>query len=237
MGAPKTACWIWLFLQTGDFSRFPAAVLELVGKSQTSKKFIVTAFRQRRAGLSLSIHGEEFQDETVRFHMLPSQSHDGKFDLTIFMGKSSLDSEQLARAAFILLDTTIGEYDMETLIGAVEVCRLPPASDGQLLPLSELPRISWMKVRCFGRSTRPLLLAEFVIITPNTVTMARMNRLFGVTTAGPGVWSALTFRRPSASARRDSGKHRRYRRIQSPCRIRVRFLPLSKASLVSACRS
>ena len=124
----------------GDFSRFPA-VLELVGKSQTSKKFIVTAFRQRRAGLSLSIHGEEFQDETVRFHMLPSQSHDGKFDLTIFMGQSSLDSEQLARAAFILLDTTIGEYDMETLIGAVEVCRSPPASDGQLLPLSELPRI------------------------------------------------------------------------------------------------
>ena len=122
----------------GIFDNFPA-VLSLYRGSPESSRFQFTAFRQRAPHLSLSMFGETFQAETTQFTIKPSEYHEGKFDLTVFMGHFPLDLKQLRHAAFILLDTAIGEYDMETLIGGFEVLEVPPAFETSARPLTELP--------------------------------------------------------------------------------------------------
>jgi hypothetical protein len=122
----------------GILDRFPA-VIALKKAAPESGLFEVTAFRQAREGMALEIHGAQFSAETARFTLEASQGSADKFDIEVFIDAQGLGEDEMTQAAFILLDVTIGEYDMETLIGHIEVLDSAEADDGQTLPLTELP--------------------------------------------------------------------------------------------------
>ena len=140
MGNLKNEKLDFVISADGIFDSFPA-VLSLINTSPESGLFQYTAFRQRTTHVSLSMFGEKFQPETTQFLIEPSENYEGKFDLWVFMEPHSLDIKQLRQAAYILLDSTIGEYDMETLIGGFEVVATPPDIEAIPRPLTELPGI------------------------------------------------------------------------------------------------
>jgi hypothetical protein len=122
----------------GIIERF-SAVIALKKAAPESRLFEFTAFRQPHEGMVLEMHGARFSAETARFALADSPGHKGKFDIDVYIDPQSLDLEQSTQAAFILLDATIGEYDMETLIGHIEVMDIGEAAEGETLPLSSLP--------------------------------------------------------------------------------------------------
>jgi hypothetical protein len=123
----------------GIFERFPA-VITLKKAAPESKLFEVTAFRQAREGLVLEMNGARFSADAARFAPLNPTDGAEKFDIAVFLEHQGLGEEHAAQAAFILLDTTIGEYDMETIIGQVEVFDIAEADEAETMPLRELPK-------------------------------------------------------------------------------------------------
>jgi hypothetical protein len=122
----------------GIIDRFPA-VIALKNAAPESRLFEFTAFRQPHEGMVLEMHGARFSAETARFALTASQGLPDKFDIDVYIDPQSLDEEQATQAAYILLDATIGEYDMETLIGHIEVMEIEEAAESETLPLSSLP--------------------------------------------------------------------------------------------------
>jgi hypothetical protein len=124
----------------GIFDRFPA-VIALKKAAPESKLFEVTAFRQAREGLVLEMNGARFSAGVARFAPLGPDNGGQKLDIAVFLDFQGLGEEHATQAAFILLDTTIGEYDMETLIGRVEVYEAAETEEAESMPLNELPKI------------------------------------------------------------------------------------------------
>jgi hypothetical protein len=122
----------------GIIDRFPA-VIALKKAVPESALFEFTAFRQPHEDMILEMHGARFSAETARFALTESQGHKGKIDIDIYIDPQSLDEEQATQAAFILLDATIGEYDMETVIGHIEVMKIGEADEGETMLLTGLP--------------------------------------------------------------------------------------------------
>lgn len=138
IGKQKNGKLDFVISADGIFESFPA-VLSLVNSAPDSALFQFTAFRQRTTHVSLEMFGEKFNAKTARFAIQPSNYYLGKFDLALYLGEYPLDEKQLWHAAYILLDSTIGEYDMETLIGGFDVLARPPENESATRPLSELP--------------------------------------------------------------------------------------------------
>jgi hypothetical protein len=130
----------------GIFDRFPA-VVALKKAAPESRLFEVTAFRQARQGLVLEMNGARFPAGAARFAPLGSANGGQKFDISVFIDFQGLGEEHATQAAFILLDTTIGEYDMETLIGRVEVLDISEADEAETAPLNELPKVLEARAR------------------------------------------------------------------------------------------
>jgi hypothetical protein len=122
----------------GIIERFPA-VIALKNAAPESRLFEFTAFRQPHEDMILEMHGARFSAETARFALAASQGRPDRFDIDVYIDPQSLDQEQATQAAFILLDATIGEYDMETLIGHIEVMEIEEAAESETLPLTGLP--------------------------------------------------------------------------------------------------
>jgi hypothetical protein len=121
----------------GIIERFPA-VIALKNAAPESRLFEFTAFRQPHEDMVLEMHDARFSAETARFALAASLGHKDKFDIDVYIDPQSLDEEQATQAAYILLDATIGEYDMETLIGHIEVMEIEAAAESKTLPLSGL---------------------------------------------------------------------------------------------------
>jgi hypothetical protein len=140
IGATSDGMLEFVISADGITERFPA-VIELSKAHPASALFKFVAFRQRTVGFTLSMHGASFSAETAHFAIKPSEDHEGKFDLALFLGVHGLDQKQMFHAGFILLDSTIGEYDMETMIGIFEVFESPPVNEIETQALTELPRV------------------------------------------------------------------------------------------------
>jgi hypothetical protein len=122
----------------GLFDRFPS-VIELVANAPRSQKFKFTAFRQRQSNCMLEMNGVRVSAEDCDYLIRSSAERPGKFDIVIFIDAPGASEKERWHVAYILLDSTIGEYDMETLIGAIDVEGKIAAQDLETKTLDKLP--------------------------------------------------------------------------------------------------
>jgi len=103
----------------GIQSAFPA-VKHLVAAAPTIPGWTVIAFRQRKSGLSIELgDGTKVGHETLMFQVLGSNGR--KIDIAIYVKGAASVSDSAKKAVYLLLDATLGEYDVETRLGAIEI--------------------------------------------------------------------------------------------------------------------
>lgn len=94
-------------------------------------------FRPRREPMDVSFEGVSVRAAAVRFTLTPAA---GKVDIVLFLpGDERQDPEKMMGVGFLLLDHALGEFDVETKVGEIEVQplkRVPAAAK----PLGELGR-------------------------------------------------------------------------------------------------
>lgn len=118
----------------GNKKLFPQ-VQEVYAVRPTVPGWKIVAFRQRDAGFAIEMGGTKIEPKTVKFVGTPA---DGKLDIDVFLPGYKTGDEELGKIGFIILDHVIGEYDMETKIGAIEFAALE-AAPAAAKPLTELP--------------------------------------------------------------------------------------------------
>ncbi len=118
-------------------------VQELVNDAPDMPGWRIMAFRppvKDISDLRLILGDAEFSANDIWFSYNKS---DDKIDLNIFTRiPDGVSRDVVGEAAFLLLDHTVGEYNVETKIGGITLGVLPidPVAEG-LHPLSMLPKI------------------------------------------------------------------------------------------------
>jgi hypothetical protein len=104
----------------GDKSLFPA-VRRLVKAAPDLPGIKVVAFRPRGAArLELQISGVSLSAQDLCF-VARRDTKPGLIALTMFVRGLTADNEEaLTKAGYLLLDNLLGEYDVETKIGAID---------------------------------------------------------------------------------------------------------------------
>ncbi|KZO00875.1 hypothetical protein P4T04_04930 [Bacillus badius] len=116
---------------------FPA-VIELVDKAPQLDGFRVTAFRQPSdEEYEVALGGITVSSEDVYFDYL-YDPESGLVDVRLFIKNFDPENEAYDDAAFIMLDSVLGEYDAVTKLAAVELRKLHETEG--LYPIRELRR-------------------------------------------------------------------------------------------------
>jgi hypothetical protein len=122
----------------GNKTAFPV-VVELASMAPPLRRWTIVKFRQRNQDLdefTLRFGEIEIKPSDVEVHAEPVGEVIG---LMLFIRGCTGSDDRYARAAFILLDQTLGEFDMETKVGPVEVLPFESHRDLRRLPLVKLP--------------------------------------------------------------------------------------------------
>ena len=97
----------------------------------------IVAFRQRDPrldGMSIELNGKAITAKDLKFVATPV---DGKLDIQVFI-PGFTTNEEMGTLAYVILDHTIGEYDMETKIGVIDLAAIDNAPS-TARPLDQLP--------------------------------------------------------------------------------------------------
>lgn len=117
-----------------------SSVIHLVDSSPKMKKWNVIAFRQRIPGDDIVVeYGDDFllSYDDVFFKYFPDSN---KIGVELHVPEYH-ENEDIDSAVFILLDSLIGEYDMEMEIGWIDRVELLETELDELLPFVELRKI------------------------------------------------------------------------------------------------
>jgi len=117
---------------------FPV-VESLHSKAPDLSNWKFTKFRPRRSPMDLQFGDIYIKPEDV----LATLNKDGsKVDITVFLkGAGGANDQLYQRAAFIILDQAIGEYDMETKVGLIQTLPYNSPSTIDKVSLAELPTL------------------------------------------------------------------------------------------------
>lgn len=118
---------------------FPA-VASLVAAAPAMSGWKAIAFRQRKPGFVLEYDGVKLSADDVRMTTSPEPS--GKTAVELYVaGLTPANKKKMEGACLLLLDATLGEYDVETRLGVIDIDAPPPSGAHGMKPLSELPAI------------------------------------------------------------------------------------------------
>jgi len=131
----KTGDEMLLVISADGIQKLFPQVQEVYAARPTVPGWKIVAFRQREAGFAVEMNGTKLEPKTVKFVGTPAGA---KLDVEIFLPGYKADDEELKKIGYLLLDHTIGEYDMETKIGGIDFAALS-AAPATAKPLSELP--------------------------------------------------------------------------------------------------
>jgi hypothetical protein len=150
---PKQAKREFVISASGLKRAFPA-VSALADAAPPLERWRVTAFRPRRTPVStVEFCGKRVDPKDVGFSLLDNGKTAGIY---LFIPGLREDDASLKQIGYLLLDETLGEYDVEARLGLIKM--LPPetCTDGERYPLSDLPaRFDQLLARLEGRSGRP----------------------------------------------------------------------------------
>lgn len=118
---------------------FPA-VEALAAAAPELPRWRVTKFRPRRAySGTLSLGGVSVSTDQIFFSADPD---DGKLGLTLYIdGYARTPNSVYEHIGYLLLDSALGEYDVETKIGFIRFAPTPLDGTRELRPLDELARL------------------------------------------------------------------------------------------------
>lgn len=115
----------------GIVSAFPV-VHSLVDAAPPLPKWKIISFRPRRRSLDIiRINNTSVNPDDVTFSLQP---HGHKINVVLFFGDDNMDQTLRNHLGFLLLDTALGEYDVETYVDHVDF--LPGRSTGYLRKLA-----------------------------------------------------------------------------------------------------
>jgi len=119
----------------GDRNAFPA-VEALVRTAPTLEHWHFTAFRQPSSDLDfeLAMGDVVLSPQTVLYR---STTDGDRLAITIYLPGELSNGDPGKLASFLLLDHILGEYDVETQLGAIDWAVLP-SEPGDLAPLTKL---------------------------------------------------------------------------------------------------
>jgi hypothetical protein len=129
----------------GISEAFPA-VQRLVAAAPPLERWKIVAFRQRKAlrtkngpAFYMEYEGYKLQADDVFFRA--AQTAGGKIGLELFVRNYTPNDERIQYAVFLMLDCALGEYDVETRIGSIEIKPLPePSRRAPMQSFYELPQ-------------------------------------------------------------------------------------------------
>lgn len=113
------------------------AVRALVAAAPALRRWRVTAFRPRDAVKgTIEMNGLILDPATLKASIEP---HAGLIAVVIFVpGVTGPEAEAFTHLGFLLLDTTLGELDVMTKVGPVDVLPADSAANGDAFPFVEL---------------------------------------------------------------------------------------------------
>ena len=96
---------------------FPS-VIALGDAAPSLQRWKVIKFRPRRASGPVVLNGIKLSPDQIDFTIEPDA---GKVGITLFIeGYTEAQHERYAAVAFLMLDSALGEYDVETKIGGID---------------------------------------------------------------------------------------------------------------------
>jgi hypothetical protein len=115
---------------------FPA-VTALADAAPSLSRWKITRFRPRRGFQSpITLNGFRLAPDQVRFTIGPDGEKAG---LTLFIDDyNAAEREKFASAVYLMLDQTLGEYDVETKVGFIELEAASTRSASVKQPFSSL---------------------------------------------------------------------------------------------------
>jgi len=122
----------------GIQSAFPV-VIALYNAAPKLDRWNFIKFRPRRefADTSLKLNGAEVAAKDISFALAPEGS---KVGITLYMkGYTATPDQTYEQIAYLMLDTALGEYDVETKVGAIAVKDATTDDQVKKSPLKDLP--------------------------------------------------------------------------------------------------
>lgn len=121
----------------GIKSSFPKVESLVAAAPQNLKKWILIKYRPRREPFDIQYQGITIKADSVSIGLEPDNN---KIGLTLFIpGFTEENSKTFTGIAYLLLDQALGEYDVETRVGYIEVKSVVPANL-KVVSLQELPK-------------------------------------------------------------------------------------------------
>jgi hypothetical protein len=151
-GPPKTPRE-FIISAAGIQSAFPA-VISLTNAVPVLPKWQVIAFRPRRFPVSaIEFRDKRVDPRDVQFTLLDNGTTAG---LYLYIPSFQDDDIDFKQIGYLLLDEALGEYDVETKLGLIQMLSPGAHTKGERYPLSELPLLfDRLVARLEGRSGRP----------------------------------------------------------------------------------
>lgn len=125
----------------GDQKHFPM-VKRLVAAATPLPGTTVIAFRPRKEvdGFSMQLGEQKLGGSNLWFTAKPDAEHPGLIAVTLYVeGMTDATAEQMKNAAFMLLEAAVGEFDLETKIGVIDIVAAPARPTAGQKKLKELP--------------------------------------------------------------------------------------------------
>ena len=133
---PKTEWREFVISAGGLLEAFPA-VTSLVAAAPKMDRWRVTGFRPRRTPLNRIALGERrLGPEEVEFSLLTRGTEIG---LRIFIPGFRDNDVALKQIAYLMLDEALGEYDVETKVGLIQMLPCESPRTTERYPLPDLP--------------------------------------------------------------------------------------------------
>jgi hypothetical protein len=124
-------------ISAGGIKRAFPAVEALAAAAPPMRRWRVIAFRPRRlVGNTVDFGGIRVDPATVTYSLLAS---DTKLGVYLYIPGYAEGDTRYGQAGYLLLDEALGEYDVETKLGPIQMFAPEARTDGPRYPLKELP--------------------------------------------------------------------------------------------------
>jgi hypothetical protein len=140
-------------ISAGGIKRAFPAVVSVVDAAPNIDRWNVIAFRPRRWPPNIvEFGGNRVDPNDVQFSLRSNGRSPGVF---LFIPGFQEDDVNLKQIGYLLLDDTLGEYDVESRLGLIKMLSPQTPTDGERHPLADLPsRFDELVSRLEGRSGR-----------------------------------------------------------------------------------
>ncbi len=126
-------------ISAGGIRRAFQAVVSLANSAPWLNRWKVISFRPRRFPVHpVDFQGKHIDPNDVQVTLLDNGKTAG---IQMFVPGLEEDNLALKSIGYLLLDEALGEYDVETRLGLIEMLPTEAATTGNRHPLAELPKL------------------------------------------------------------------------------------------------